>query len=473
MASELLIGEKVTFPQVKSESPFRSDTESTSSNDLAENELMLIELLGYWIPKDKKLSENFKTPRDHEELISFIRKLFELFNKEEKDCWSQLNNLHLLTPQMLHLYQKKFIQVQSMNWIQLLCYKAVSCPKGRDCQSYREQKMLNNQFYDFELECPFFHNSKDRRRIVLPLKPDEEFTYKGKYQEGEGSQDGIQNAFSMNYFESVYHPLFYKFFNCKRLQCKGSIYCPMKHSEEEKVVWEEEFSLNWKKDRSIYYPKKNKSGFEFSGFAPEEEQYGKTHRYNNYSEQRNGLNSRYNGKPQYKGNFNGMKLQNKHRDFIPQKQFNQKSYGPQYLPMGEQAYETPSQSGYYRGAYSYENQFAFWHGNGDWSNTSPANNGYTPLAGYYGSESVGYESAAPLTKTSSKTLFGSIENLNQSQNYLGGPTRSNSQSQDDKCEDDFENIFSSINQISRDFECTLEDPFETPLGRKELSPGKC
>ena len=121
--------------------------------------------------------------------------------------------------------------------------------------------MLHNQFYDFELECPFFHDKKDRRRLVIPEKPQEEFMYKGKYQEGL-NEESLDASYSYNYFESVFHPLFYKFFDCKRSQCRGSIFCPMRHADEERIVWEEEFSLNWRKDRSIYYPKKKRGQYQ-------------------------------------------------------------------------------------------------------------------------------------------------------------------------------------------------------------------
>jgi hypothetical protein len=240
---------------------------------LPENERELIKCLQFWVLQHPKKPEDVSVPTNHTELLSFIARLFIAFQKEEKETWSQLSTLHLLTPSMVQLYQKKFTQIQTMNWIQLLCYKTVACPNGKTCRSFREQKMLHNQFYDFELECPFFHDKKDKRRIILPEKPQEEFMYKGKYQEGV-NEESMDASFSHNYFESVFHPLFYKFFDCKRVQCRGSIHCPMKHTEEERIAWEEEFSLNWRKDRSIYYPKK-KNYSDGSDTSIEEKHHGK------------------------------------------------------------------------------------------------------------------------------------------------------------------------------------------------------
>ena len=251
-----------------------SEDNFSAASLVPDNEQQLMDMIRYWLPRSSKSCSQLQPPTTHEELVSFIKSAFESFQREETDCWSQINNMHLMTPQMLHLYQKKFIQIQSMNWIQLMCYKTVLCANGRDCRSYREQKMLHNQFYDFELQCPFFHDVKDRKRLVLPVKADEEFKYKGKYREPGLNEDGSDGTYSHNYFESVFHPLFYKFFDCKRLQCKGSIYCPMKHSEEERVAWEEEFSLCWKKDRSIYYPKKKKNSSDFSDGSFEDKLHG-------------------------------------------------------------------------------------------------------------------------------------------------------------------------------------------------------
>lgn len=288
--------------------------ETTSMPD---NEVQIINLLNYWLPRTTKAYESAVTPKNRAELLEFINKNFASFKRDEQECWKQLNNIHLMTPQMLNLYQKKFIQVQSMNWIQLLCYKVIVCPNGKECRSYREQKMLHNQFYDFELECPYFHDVKDRRRIVLPSKPDEEFKYKGKYQEVTG-EENLEDSFSHNYFESVFHPLFYKFFECKRLQCRGSIFCPMKHSEEERVAWEEEFSLCWKKDRSIYYPKKKKNSSDFSEESIEDKSPYRQVRITgqNYN-MNNGLNNaRFNSQQQFNGN-------RKHQNTTPNQNFKQ------------------------------------------------------------------------------------------------------------------------------------------------------
>jgi hypothetical protein len=314
----------------------------------------------------------------------------------------------------------------------------------------------------------------------LPLKPDEEFNYKGKYQEAIGSQDISQHIFSHNYFESVFHPLFYKFFQCKRLQCKGSIYCPMKHSEEERVAWEEEFSFNWKKDRSIYYPKKSQNFFEFSDVGSDESQYGKPLRWNNYGSQNKASKAYYNNKPQYnhRGQFN-----EKRQDYVSQKQYNPGPYEqfqqPQFFSGPQQVYATPSNSNYYNNSqfdcYS-QNESAFWNGNRNFQN-----NGFTTFPAYLGVNQFPEYVNAPVnykrmpTENSQKSTEGSNspnQTLN-SQNFFGSPIRSDYQVQDDESTNDFDSIFSSIKQFNGDFDSALTNTStnssETSLSRKGLS----
>ena len=262
---------------------------------MSEHEKQLVQCLKFWVDQHPKKPIDTPLPTTHNELLSFIAKLFIAFQKDEQQTWLQMGNLHLLPDSVLKLYQKKCVQVQTMNWIQLLCYKAVECPNIKHCRSFREQKMLHNQFYDFELECPFYHDKKDRRRIIFPEEPQEEFMYKGKYQEGI-SEENMNPGYSHNYFESVYHPLFYKFFDCKRVQCRGSIYCPMKHADEERIAWEEEFSMNWRKDRSIYYPKKKKGTWELSDNNSQEDRMSRANKNrSNAQKSRKGYNNSSSG----------------------------------------------------------------------------------------------------------------------------------------------------------------------------------
>ena len=247
LGTELFGNNSLSFPYSK-----------LSHSFLQRHEKQLISCLKFWLEQHPKKPIANAIPKTRNELFEFIAELFAPLKTANQQTQTCLPSQIMLEESVLKLYKKKKVQIQAMNWIQLLCYKVVQCPNAQSCRNFCEQKLLHNQFYDFELECPFFHDKKDRRRIILPNEYQDEFMYKGKYERiGEESPNP---RFSHNYFESVYHPLFYKFFQCRRTQCQGSIYCPMKHAEGECVAWEEEFSLNWKKDRSIYCPKRKRSG---------------------------------------------------------------------------------------------------------------------------------------------------------------------------------------------------------------------
>jgi len=73
----------------------------------------------------------------------------------------------------------------------------------------------------------------------------------------------------------------------------------MKHADEERIAWEEEFSLNWRKDRSIYYPKKKKG---YSGEGSDTSMEEKPH---------NGYNGK---KPQQKYNKGHKKPNNNYNN---------------------------------------------------------------------------------------------------------------------------------------------------------------
>jgi len=80
---------------------------------------------------------------------------------------------------------------------------------------------------------------------------EEEFTYKANYYE-EGKRCSEKDKHSCNYFESMFHPLYYKMFRCKREYCNFSQFCPFFHSEEEKKTWDRTFSNFIRKDRISY-----------------------------------------------------------------------------------------------------------------------------------------------------------------------------------------------------------------------------
>jgi len=73
------------------------------------------------------------------------------------------------------------------------------------------------------------------RRIVITSTIEEEFVYKANYFEEGKKRNGDKDKYSQNYFESMFHPLYYKMFKCKREFCKNNcLFCPFYHDEEEK-----------------------------------------------------------------------------------------------------------------------------------------------------------------------------------------------------------------------------------------------
>eukprot|EP00331_Platyophrya_macrostoma_P024519 CAMPEP_0176462762 /NCGR_PEP_ID=MMETSP0127-20121128/35474_1 /TAXON_ID=938130 /ORGANISM="Platyophrya macrostoma, Strain WH" /LENGTH=355 /DNA_ID=CAMNT_0017854769 /DNA_START=150 /DNA_END=1216 /DNA_ORIENTATION=+ len=321
--------------------------------------------------------------------------------------------------------------------------------------------MLNNQFYDFELECPYFHNRRDKRRIVL----------KANYLlQQNGQVDQQDGAHSYNYFESVYHPLFYKFFECKRLQCKGSIYCAMKHSEEERVAWEEEFAICWKKDRSIYYPKKGKNSSQTEAGSEDGQSYSsnKAYRQNGYNSkpnsqgrqpsnqyqsqaiQKSHINKGDRGKYQEKSRLGPYKKEYQYKkrpDYQHLQQFDARPY--------EQGGDDPLDSQYQ----DYNDQYAQEFLDADQSNgiglAQEFDNPYSDFLSPYG-YNQGYEfSLSLLSIVKARRLLSQELALGGNQYQSGSKMNKKAgfgyQDSDDEGDPDFESIFSSISQYSQSF----------------------
>jgi hypothetical protein len=159
-------------------------------------------------------------------------------------------------PGMSDLVSKRLSVMQVMSFAQIVLYKILPCA-DQACSNKPREIATHNQYKDYEYQCPFYHHDRDRRRIVITTNIGEEFTYKANYFE-EGKHSTDKDKYSQNYFESMFHPLYYKMFRCKREYCNFSQICPFYHSEEEKKTWDKTFSNYIRKDRISYVKDKVK-----------------------------------------------------------------------------------------------------------------------------------------------------------------------------------------------------------------------
>lgn len=163
-----------------------------------------------------------------------------------------LKNEELLTQSKLLL--KKLSPFQVMNFPQVILYKTLPCPRGDSCKNKPREIAPSNQYKDEELECPFFHHEKDRRRVPITRKVEDEFIYKANYDKSKC--DPFPDKFSKNYFESMFHPIYYRLFQCKRSHCENSFFCPFFHTKDEKTTWDETFLIYIRKSRDVYTKEK-------------------------------------------------------------------------------------------------------------------------------------------------------------------------------------------------------------------------
>jgi hypothetical protein len=140
--------------------------------------------------------------------------------------------------------------LQIQTFAQIVLYKTLPCPRGQACKGKPREIAPYNQYSDEELSCVFYHHHKDRRRIPITPRVRDEFLYKANY---DRKKDVPNNAkYSRNYFESIYHPIYYKLFKCKRVGCNQSYFCPFNHNETEKLLWDEIFQMYFLKRREMY-----------------------------------------------------------------------------------------------------------------------------------------------------------------------------------------------------------------------------
>jgi hypothetical protein len=154
------------------------------------------------------------------------------------------------------LISKRLSVMQVMSFAQVSLYKVLQCP-DHECPNKPREIATHNQYKDYEYQCPFYHHDRDRRRLVISPNIGEEFVYKANYFE-EGKRSSDKDKYSQNYFESIFHPLYYKMFRCKREYCNFSQLCPFYHSEDEKKTWDRTFSNYIRKDRISYVKDKQK-----------------------------------------------------------------------------------------------------------------------------------------------------------------------------------------------------------------------
>ena len=153
------------------------------------------------------------------------------------------------------LLEKRLAEKVVMNMKQLLSYKTMPCITGKECKNCPRKIVDKNDFKDNELDCYFYHHEKDQRRFVLRGTKQEEFSYSGNFcGKKEKNEKGLS---SVNFFESLFHPLYYKNFHCVRENCQESVFCPYFHSKQEKVVWDYSFMEYFGKDRNAFTKKKD------------------------------------------------------------------------------------------------------------------------------------------------------------------------------------------------------------------------
>jgi len=191
------------------------------------------------ISKESQIKELFQETSDPNIYKSLIRNIMTLSDERNSD---------LLT--------KRLSAMQVMGFGQIILYKVLPCCE-KDCPNGPREVAPRNQYKDYEYSCPFYHHDKDKRRIAISPKIEDEFVYKANYL-ADSKNGEEKEKHSLNYFESMYHPLYYKMFKCKREYCNFSQFCPFFHSEEEKKTWDNTFSNFIRKDRVSYVKDKQK-----------------------------------------------------------------------------------------------------------------------------------------------------------------------------------------------------------------------
>jgi hypothetical protein len=167
----------------------------------------------------------------------------------------QLTNEVMTLGEENRFLEKKLASHVVLSLMHNFFYKIFPCPNGSHCKNYPRKIVHKNDFSDREMDCFFYHHEKDRRRFVLS-KDEKEFCYAGNFGDGKKANSN-KHEFSQNFFESLFHPLYYKNFYCVRSKCQKSIFCPYYHSVEEKNIWGNLFKNFFGKDRDVFTKKRN------------------------------------------------------------------------------------------------------------------------------------------------------------------------------------------------------------------------
>jgi len=184
-------------------------------------------------------------------LIHQIESHFSLKLKDDiSDVLNSLDVKYADVDTAINILSKHVDSMSVMEPRELLIYKVLPCPLEENCSKKPAEIVPHNEYMDKFLECPFYHHEKDKRRIVVECIEEEEFTYKANYQKG-GDASVDNEGGSKNFYESLFHPVFYKLFQCRRRYCKGSYFCPFKHSEKEKEKWDEKILAMTGKQREV------------------------------------------------------------------------------------------------------------------------------------------------------------------------------------------------------------------------------
>lgn len=195
------------------------------------------------LSKEFQVKELFQESWDHETFKNLLKNILPTEGAEQ-DPPSPLSPLSRLSI------------TRMMTFAQLCLYKVLPCPDP-SCVNRPREIVTHNQYKDYEYECPFYHHERDRRRVVITSAADEDFSYKANYYE-DGRSHAEKDKYSQNYFESMFHPLYYKMFRCKREHCNSCQFCPFYHHEQEKKTWDKMFGSFIKKDRITYVKDKQK-----------------------------------------------------------------------------------------------------------------------------------------------------------------------------------------------------------------------
>lgn len=224
------------------------------------------------ISKESQVKELFSDANDHNMYKTLLKNIISEPEESSELLSEQLSALNV------------------MSFAQIVLYKVLPCPNP-DCPNRPREIATHNQYKDFEYQCPFYHHERDRRRLVIKPEIDEEFVYKANYYE-EGKRHADKDKYSQNYFESMFHPLYYKMFRCKREYCNQPLWCPFFHNEEEKKTWDNVFGqcinkgrITYVKDKQKYYEHGTEGKRARTGALPPQVGKGKNENHNKHYQQ--------------------------------------------------------------------------------------------------------------------------------------------------------------------------------------------